>query len=140
MIPAPGTNWQIMLADLSIVLFLTTFSALAQGKTPDEAPPPPAVAAVQPAVPAAPIVAEPIAIWRAGKDSPPLGEWLKTQAADPRLRVNVHGGYRQGRRDAVLIEAAAVTADPSLAGRSVRLILEPAQTNSVLVTLTFDQG
>jgi hypothetical protein len=137
MTPAPGTNWQIMLADLSIILFLTCFSALAHSKEPETAPlsPPAAVTKA-----AAPIVAEPIAIWRAGKDAPPLGEWLKTQAADPRLRVNVHGGYRQGRRDAVLIEAAAVTADPSLAGRSVRLILEPAQTNAVMVTLTFDQG
>lgn len=125
---APGTNWQLMLADLSIVLFLTTFSALTQshGQKP-------------PAKPGITAVAEPVALWRAGSGPPSLGEWLKGQALDARMRVNVHGGYRAGRRDAVLAEATSLAADPALAGRPVRLIIEPADADAVTVTLSFDR-
>lgn len=135
----PGTSWQVMLADLSIILFLTTFSALARVEgTPAKAAAPAPVTAPAPA--AAPLVAEPVAMWRAGHGAPPLGEWLRQQAVDPRMRVNIHGAYRSGRRDAVLADAAAVSADPALQGRAVRLILEPAAADMITVTLSFDQG
>lgn len=130
----PGTNWQIMLADLSIILFLMTFSALAHD---DGLKPKPRAA---PAVISAPAVAEPVAAWRAGQGAPPLGEWLKSQAADARMRINVHAAYSAGRREQLLSEAAAVGADPALAGRAVRLILEPGAADAVTVTLTYDQG
>lgn len=138
---APGTSWQLMLADLSIVLFLTTFSALAQSHA-KPTPAPPAAAAARPATPPAPpppLVAEPVAIWRAGEGPPSLAEWLKTQAIDARMRVNVHAGYAEGRKDAVLAEATSVAADPALAGHAVRLIIEPAASDAVTVTLSFDQ-
>jgi hypothetical protein len=133
MTATPGTSWQIMLADLSIILFLTTFSALAKGEA---APPKPAIPVAAPAL----AVAEPVAMWRAGKGAPPLDQWLNGQAIDNRMRINVHGGYRPGRRDAVMAEAAALSATPALAGRAIRLILEPAAADAVTVTLSFDQG
>lgn len=141
-IAQPGTSWQIMLADLSIILFLTTFSALAKGEAS------PAKAAIPVAAPAVPAptpppmlaVAEPVAMWRAGNGAPPLDQWLKDQGIDDRMRINVHGGYRPGRRDAVLADAARLSADPALAGRAIRLILEPAAADTVTVTLSFDQG
>jgi len=132
----PGTSWQIMLADLSIILFLTTFSALARGDGAEAAAPPKRAQVSA----AAPAVAEPVAVWRAGGGAPSLGDWLSGQTIDRRMRVNVHGGYREGRRDAILAEAATVTADPALKGRAVRLILEPASADSVMVTLSFDNG
>ncbi len=141
MIAQPGTSWQIMLADLSIILFLTTFSALARVESAPAKPARPAPAAVAaPAPEPAPIFAEPVAMWRAGEGAPPLDQWLKGQAIDAHMRINVHGGYRPGRRDAVLADAAAISADPALTGRSVRLILEPATADAVTVTLSFDQG
>lgn len=135
----PGTSWQIMLADLSIILFLTTFSALARVESTQAKATAPAPAAA-PAPPSAPLVAEPVAMWRPGPGAPPLDEWLREQAADARMRINIHGAYRPGRRDAVLADAAAVSADPALNGRAVRVILEPATTDTITVTLSFDQG
>lgn len=138
---APDTSWQIMLADLSIILFLTTFSALARVEsTSAKAATPAPVAAPAPTPPPAPLVAEPVAMWRPGPGTPPLGQWLKEQAVDTRMRVNIHGAYRPGRRDAVLADAAAISADPALQGRAVRLILEPANSDTITVTLSFDQG
>ena len=139
MSPQPGTNWQLMLADLSIILFLATFSAMAHGSAkPAKAPAPAARAKVE--APAPPVVAEPIALWRSGGGAPPLGEWLKGQQIDGRMKINVHGAYSAGHRDTVLAEATDVTADPALAAKPVRLILEPAEADSVTVTLSFDNG
>lgn len=138
MTPQPGTNWQLMLADLSIVLFLTTFSAMAQGSAKPAKPAPAAHAKVE--APAPPAVAEPVALWRSGGGAPPLGEWLKGQPIDGRMKINVHGAYSAGHREAVLSEATQVTADPALAAKPVRLILEPAETDSVTVSLSFDNG
>ena len=128
---APGTSWQVMLADLSILLFLTSLSALAQVKS---APAAPAALA-----PVAPSVAEPVAIWRAGGGAPRLGEWLKTQASDARMQINVHAGYRPQAREQVLRDAVAISSDPDLEGRRVRVILEPAPTDFVTVTLSYDR-
>jgi hypothetical protein len=130
---APGTNWQLMLADLAIVLFLTSFSALAKDHPVAHAARP------RPAAPA-PAVAEPVALWRAGKGAPPLAAWLKDQGFDRRMRVNVVGSYGAGDRDRVLAEANDLTFEPALAGRAVRLILEPAPASSIIVTLSYDQG
>lgn len=131
----PGTNWQIMLADLSIILFLMTFSALAH----HHAAPKTAVAEVRAGPPAPPQIADPVAIWRAGGGAPTLENWLKTQAPDPRLRINVYGGYIPGRKEAILTEAAKLVSEPVLAGRDVRLIVEPADQDFVTVTLSFDR-
>lgn len=133
---APGTNWQLTLAELAIILFLTSFSALAR----EQEKPRPAHA--QPAsTPMTSIaIAEPVALWRAGEGAPPLASWLKEQGFDQRMRVNVVGNYAAGDRDRMIGEATALSVDPALAGRAVRLILEPAPSSALTVTLSYDQG
>lgn len=135
---APGTNWQIMLADLSIVLFLTTFSALAND--PRRAHPGSHAGPHRPSAERGLEIAEPVALWSAGKGAPPLADWLRSQAFDSRMRVNVLGSYQAGDRVHVLADATAVADNPALAGRPVRLILEPAARSAVTVTLTYDNG
>ena len=62
-----GVGWQYALADLSLILFMVVAAALArqQAAPPKPAPPPPAPAA-------APVLAEPVAVWRAGPGAPRL--------------------------------------------------------------------
>jgi hypothetical protein len=135
----PGTNWQLTLADLSIILFLTSFSALAQDRQATQKT---RTSHARHAVPATSSVAiaEPVALWRAGGGAPPLAAWLKDQGADSRMRVNVVGVYGAGDRDSMLAQATALSADPALSGRAIRLILEPAAHSSLTVTLSYDQG
>jgi len=134
---APGTNWQLTLADLAIILFLTSFSALANDQKAAHAARPKPIAA--PAKPSF-AMAEPVALWTAGEGAPPLAAWLKEQGFDPRMRVNVVGSYRDGDRDRMIAEATTLSADAALAHRAVRIILEPATTSALTVTLSYDQG
>ena len=134
---APGTNWQLTLADLAIILFLTSFSALAQDqKRPHPAHPAPSASPRATSI----AVAEPVALWRAGAGAPPLAAWLKEQGFDQRMRVNVIGSYSAGDRDHIIAEATALSADPALIGRAIRFIFEPADVSGLTVTLSYDQG
>jgi hypothetical protein len=113
-----GSGWQTVLADLSLILFMVTASAV------NEAPP------VQPSAPVVlPALAEPVAQWRAGPDAPPLAQWLALHP-DPRLGLTI-----LAPPDA----ADAALALGSAAGRPARLVLEPG-LSGLSATLGYDRA
>ena len=119
-----GSGWQTVLADLSLILFMLTAAAVSSppaGLTKDDR--------------SAPLRADPVAIWRPGAGAPILSEWLKSQAADPRLRLTIVVTYGPGRRDDALAEAqrlAGVAETPS------RVIVEPGPPDGAFAALTYD--
>lgn len=119
MIARMGNGWQTVLADLSLILFMVTATALAD----------------QPVPPAAPVrlpaEGEPVAIWRATADGPSLSAWLAAQPADPRQRLTLVGA--PGDSPAVLAEASRLP-------RPARIVIEPALTGPPYAALTFDTG
>lgn len=62
MIARAGSGWQTVLADLSLILFMTTAAAVS------EAPAEPRTAAPV----RLPALGDPVAVWRAAPDSPTL--------------------------------------------------------------------
>jgi hypothetical protein len=117
MIARAGSGWQTVLADLSLILFMVTASAVS------EAP-----AAVPP--PLLPALGEPVAVWRHGEGAPALTDWLAVTAPDPRLRLTIIAGPAVG--EAALALAAS-------AGRPARVLLEPG-FSGLAATLTYDQA
>lgn len=102
-------SWQTILADLSLILFMVTASALANAPDaplgPDEpvpakaaprAPQPASAPAPLPSAPPPPLPslrAEPVGLWRDAPGAPPLAEWLAQEGRDPRLRVTIAVRY-----------------------------------------------
>lgn len=131
MIARAGSGWQTLLADLSLILFIITVTALRQQ---DAAKP---NASKEQAVAASP-QAEPLSVYRTGKDAPPLRQWLATQPSDPRQLLTIVSTYRPGRQAEALAaaEQLARTADES--GRTARIVVEPGEGDAS-VTLAFDQ-
>lgn len=117
MIARAGSGWQTVLADLSLILFMVTASAISEG--PAAAP-----------APLLPALGEPVAVWRPGSGAPPLGAWLAATAPDPRLRLTIIAAPTAGA------EALALAAS---AGRPVRVLIEPG-ASGVAATLTYDQA
>jgi hypothetical protein len=116
-----GSGWQTVLADLSLILFMVMAAAVRQ--TPPEVagqPPPPL-----------PALGEPVAVWRAGPEAPPLREWLAVAGADPKLRLTILAPARAG----TAAQALAATA-----GRSARIVLETESDGAVLAALTYDRA
>lgn len=120
-----GSGWQVVLADLSMILFMITAAAVA-----DAPPEPQAKPAARP-VTGVPALGEPVAQWRAGAGSPPLGEWLRAESADPRLRLTIM---------ASLDDAPAALALAREAGRPARVVLDAQGGGPPLAALTYDQG
>jgi hypothetical protein len=116
-----GSGWQTVLADLSLILFMVMAAAVSQI-------PPQAAAKAPPALPA---LGDPVAVWRAGADAPPLQQWLAAAGSDPKLRLTIVAPAR---------EAAAALALAAAAGRPARIVLEAEQDGPVLATLTYDRA
>lgn len=132
-------GWQTSLADLSLILFM--LAAAAVHDHPDEKKPPQANAQTVEAK--APLRAspqsEPLAVYDAAPDAPPLGQWLEQQAADPRqqLTITTRYGREPGAREAALKEAARLLAEAGQVGRAARIVVEPG-AGPARVALAYD--
>ncbi len=121
MIARAGSGWQTVLADLSLILFMVTASAV------NDAPP----LAIPPSTPpvSLPALGEPVAQWRQGPGVPGLADWLAANP-DPRLRLTI-----LARPD----EARAALALAATAGRPARLVLDP-DAGVLTAALTYDRA
>ncbi|WP_404482509.1 hypothetical protein [Novosphingobium sp. BL-52-GroH] len=123
-------GWQTSLADLSLILFM--LSATALQRQPPAKPAPPAVVHESPR-------SEPLAVYEAGPGAPSLGAWLAQQAGDPRQQLTITARYGEapGAREAALREAARLLGEAGTAGRSARLVVEPG-AGPARVALAYD--
>jgi len=133
MIVRAGTGWQYALADLSLILFLVTASALAQANSAPKAPPP---APLPPPIAAA-LSSEPVAVWSAGAGAPPLADWLAQVAADPRLEVQIIVRFSDKGRDAAVAQAVQLAAVGGPRASSARILVEPGERAGASVSLTY---
>lgn len=113
-----GSGWQTVLADLSMILFMVTASALR------ERPPPPDP--VRPVI--LPALGEPVALWRQGAGAPSLNGWIASVAPDPRLRLTII---------AEPMAQAEALALAKTAERPARVVIEPG-AEGISAALTFD--
>ncbi|MBX9644834.1 MAG: hypothetical protein K2W91_12125 [Novosphingobium sp.] len=123
MIARAGSGWQTVLADLSLILFMTTAAVVAEPPAP--AAPPPRAA------PTLPALGEPVAVWSGAPGRPELKDWLAQTARDPRLRLTIVASPAEA--EAALRLAAGV-------GRPARVLIEPGASGPPLATLTYDQA
>lgn len=123
MIARAGSGWQTVLADLSLILFMTTAAVVAEPPAP--AAPPPRAA------PTLPALGEPVAVWSGVPGGPALRDWLAQTAQDPRLRLTIVASPAEA--EAALRLAAG-------AGRAARVLIEPEASGPPLATLTYDQA
>lgn len=129
MIARAGSGWQTVLADLSLILFMTTAAALSAA--PEDGGPPSRLA--QPLSPAS----EPLAIYRPAAGAPPLSQWLAEQAPDQRQRLTISGHYAPGGQAELLTRIAALAAEAGSMAGAVRIVAEPG-TPDLVATLAYD--
>jgi hypothetical protein len=124
-----GTGWQTIIADLSMILFMLTASAVTHQKRGAQAAP---VAPVQTTVRPAPR-GEPTAVWIAGPGAPPLRTWLAQQPRDSRQQVTVTATYAPGAMDEALSQAQALARQAG----DARVVVEPGAPG-VRVVIGYD--
>jgi hypothetical protein len=128
-----GTGWQTTIADLSMILFMLTASAVTHQKPQAKA------AAALPTTSATPAAiqpaarSDPTAIWIAGAGAPPLGQWLAQQPRDSRQQVTVTATYAPGAMDEALAQAQALARQAG----DARVVVEPGAPG-VRVVIGYD--
>ncbi len=132
MIARAGSGWQTLLADLSLILFMVTASALSQSRDGASGP-----------APQASPRSEPLAVWRAGAGAPRLDSWLASQPRDPRQQLSIIAHYPaetgSAGQQAALAEASGLLADAGANGRLARLLVEPG-ADGMIASLAYDQS
>lgn len=134
-----GHGWQLILADLALILFLLTLSALpatepASGRRPadtaargEEARPDPA-----------PDIAASQALFRPITGGLGIGEWLGEQAVDPRATLTVFATYREGGEAAAWEAARGLAAKAEATGVRVRTIITAGAERDLYASLAYD--
>ncbi len=126
-----GTGWQTVMTDLSLILFMLTAAALSQ------APDAEAGAAVR-GEGAASELSQPVAVYAATRDAPPLDEWLAGQSRDPRQQLTIVAHYSVGGQDAAMAQATAMARAAGAAGMAARIVVEPGPARETSATLAYD--
>lgn len=135
-------GWQLILADLALILFLLTLSALPAAEAEsgrqlankaaprgEESRPMPArteIAAAQ-------------ALFRPVADGPSLPEWLASQPRDPRTTLTVFARYRPGGEAAAWEAARKLAADAESSGVPVRTIITAGRETDLYASLAYDE-
>jgi hypothetical protein len=118
-------NWQTIIADLALILFMVTAAAMGSNSP-------------EPIDNRLPAEGEPLAIYRPDPQAPPLGHWLAAQAADERQQLTIIGRYRPGEVQAAADAALALASDAAEDGARPRIVLELADSSDLLAVLAFD--
>lgn len=129
---APG--WQLVLADLALILFLVTLAVLAA--TGGEAGNAGKVAAA-PAPPALQL-APSQALFRPSPDGPTLAQWLAEQPLDKRATLTVMARHQGDDRAALWDRADALAREAEAVGVRVRVVITNAPVSDLYASLAYD--
>lgn len=138
--PKGGHGWQLILADLALILFLLTLSALpaAEAETGRRL----AARAVQEKSTreeAQPEIASAQSLFRPVPGGPGLGAWLAAQGPDPRATLTIFATHSQGGEAAAWARAERLAAEARAQGARVRIIITAGKQADLYASLAYDQ-
>jgi len=132
MIAGVRGSWQTIIADLALILFMVTAAAMGSDEAKSSHDP----HARNPL----PARGEPLAVYRAGKGAPSLGEWLSSQPADARQHLTIISRYPDGEIDVAAREALALASGAGMLAPRPRIVLEQGEDVEVFAVLAFDKA
>jgi hypothetical protein len=137
--PRGGHGWQLIFADLALILFLLTLSALpaaeatsGQRLADTDARETEAHGALRPEV------APAMALFRPVPGGPSLGAWLAAQAPDPRATLTVFATHTRGGEAAAWSRAEALATEARASGARVRTIITAGPAEDIYASLAYD--
>ena len=125
-------GWQVILADLSLILFIATASALG-GNSPDLVPVSGPVSG-----PVSEPAPSPQAVFSSRMEGDNLADWLASYTPDERERLRIVIHYTPGGLDAALARAGLAARTASAARHSVSVTLEEGTADGMTAVFAFD--
>jgi hypothetical protein len=132
-----AANWQWILADLALILFLVALTGLPAAEAGTAAPAP----AAKPARARPAEIAAAQALYRPLRGGPALGDWLKQQQRDPRATLTIFAAYGEGGEGLAWAAARRLAAEAAAAdaGLAVRVIIAPGPAADLYASLAYDR-
>ena len=127
-----GQGWQLILADLALILFLMTLSALPAVEADHRA----RARDTPPIVPTEIAAAQ--ALYRPVAGGPGLAAWLAAQPRDPRATLTLFVRHRPGEAAAAWETAQTLAQDAQGSGVAIRTIITAGQEDDVYASLAYD--
>lgn len=124
--------WQLILADLALILFLMTAAALSTSQDLDEPPKPESGQT-------ATLLAPAQSLYRAGPGLPTLAQWLEQQQRDPRAALTIVAQHAPGEEERAWSEARSMATTARSMGVRTRVIIRVGKANAVHASLAYDQ-
>ncbi len=135
-----GPGWQLILADLALILFLLTLSALPAAEAEAERRLAGRDAREKDMRHTySPEIANAQALFRPVADGPSLSEWLAAQPRDPRATLTVFARYLPGDEAAAWDAASALAEDAQASGVAVRTIITAGTRGELYASLAYDE-
>jgi hypothetical protein len=117
-----GISWQLILADLALILFLVGTSALTEDTEPSS---------LDADVPAQ-------AVYRPRPGAPDIALWLEQQASDPRLTLTIVATHVEGTADNAWGEANRLADQARKSGMMVRIVVREGSVEDLYARLGYD--
>jgi hypothetical protein len=134
-----GHGWQLILADLALILFLLTLSALPAAEAESRARLADSDArADETRRPRMAEVAAAQALYRPVTGGPGIGAWLAVQPRDPRATLTIFARHRRGEEGAAWNTAAMLAREARKAGVAVRIIVTEGTDSDLYASLAYD--
>lgn len=128
------SGWQMVTADLALILFIITASAVESG---DVLPSVEEEVTAEVQADRQPAIGNPVAIYRSQSDVA-LSEWLADQDIDPSQTITVWIEFAPDESALQLASAAAILEDIEAAGHEARILATPADTSDLSVVIAHD--
>jgi hypothetical protein len=134
-----GHGWQLILADLALILFLLTLSALPAAEAESAKKLVEARARDEDMQRADAIeIAAAQALFRPVAGGPSLGEWLASQLPDPRMTLTVFVRHRPGAEAGAWRTAQSLVREAAASGVAVRTVITVGETEETYASLAYD--
>ncbi|TRD11083.1 hypothetical protein FGU71_03925 [Erythrobacter insulae] len=121
-------TWQIVLADLALILFLVSLSSLASSSDLTSGRKAPTDIEFAPSQ----------ALFRPDAGGPDITEWLRGQRPDARATLTIHARYTAARGGDLWAEARALAAQATAANVPVRIVMTAGDTPDLYASLGYD--
>lgn len=126
---AAGNGWQLVLADLALILFLVTLTALVNSDSGRKRP-----------SNTVPYIASAQALFRPTSRGPSLADWLDEQPADPRTTLTIIAQHSGPDQDLMWQNAQMMAASVAGADVPVRVVITSGETSDLYASLAYDSA
>lgn len=141
MIARAGPGWQIVLADLALILFVSALTALGMTEEAEDLEDPTHTPASKVDDERAGEIAQfapAQALFRASPGGPDIGQWLDLQSPDPRSTLTIFANHAPGEAVRAWKIAREWAEMAEARGISVRVVLSAGQRTEIHASLGFD--